>query len=385
MRILCITLNHADVNGGTTVAVSNFAHALDADILSFTFESLIPKALHGARITHIPVPNTLMGRRYGSPRLHHLRQAGELAGGYDVMICHMLFRHHNDWVTRLRKPYFIVPHGSLDPYAFTYRRLPKELWLLTVGRRYFRGAEAVIFATRREQQKAFRGIGADKVKVIHWPVECPASEDSGRAEVRMRLGIAEDEKLLLFLGRLHAMKHPLETIEAFALAAQPDTHLVIVGPEDQYTVHALQTVAARCGARNVHVEGPVFGDGKWKMLHAADGYISLSERENFGFSAAEAMCAGLPMILSPGNDLAYELAGEECCWRLETKTREEAAQAIRAFASSKPEILRQMGECGKRWILANASFGRFRSQLREVVFSAADGGERSSINRKSSK
>jgi glycosyltransferase involved in cell wall biosynthesis len=369
MRSLCVTLNYADVWGGTTVSVSNFAHALDADIISFTFESLISTALHGAGIIHVPVPDSLAGRRYSRPRACELRQVTELARSYDVIVCHMLFRYHDDWTTQLGKPYFIVPHGSLDPYAFTYRRLQKELWLLACGTRFFRRAQAVIFATRRESQKAFRGIGSDKAQVISWPVEAGVSRGPGRDEVRDRLGIPKNDKMLLALGRLHSMKRPMETIEAFALAAQEGVHLVIAGPEEQYSARELQTFATQCGARNVHVQGPVFGDAKWGMYRAADGYISLSKRENFGYSVGEAMCMGLPMILSPGNDLAYEFAGEECSWTLATETREEAADAIRAFAQSSPEVRRQMGERGKRWILTNATKDIFRSRLRELVFS----------------
>ena len=98
------------------------------------------------------------------------QQAAELARNYDVIVCHMLFRYHNDWATRLGIPYFVVPHGSLDPYVFSYRRLQKELWMLACGTRFFR-AEGVIFATQRESQKVFRGIGSDKAHVINWPVE----------------------------------------------------------------------------------------------------------------------------------------------------------------------------------------------------------------------
>jgi glycosyltransferase involved in cell wall biosynthesis len=367
VRALCVTLNYADISGGTTKSVSNFAKALSADVLSFTSESLIPSARHGSGITHIPISDSLLGRLYGLPLSHQIRRATQLARSYDVIICHMLFRYHNEWVARLGKPYYIVPHGSLDPYVFGYRRLRKELWLSTIGARAFRRAEAVIFATRREQQKAFRGIGSDKAKVICWPVPKDVGEGLGRAEVRRNLGIVENDKVLLFIGRLHSMKRPVETIEAFAQANQDGIHLVIVGPEEQYTVSELQSAAMKCGARNVHIQGPVFGDAKWDLYRAADCYISLSARENFGYTVAEAMSAGLPVILSPGNDLGHELVGQECGWMLGTDERDEAVHAIRIFGDLNPEALKRMGERGKRWITANASFERFQSQLLELI------------------
>jgi glycosyltransferase involved in cell wall biosynthesis len=367
MKILCVTLNHTNVWGGTTTTVADFTRALDADILSFTSESLIHAARHGKGIHHIPVPDSFLARKYLRPQADQLRLATEFARGYDLLICHMLFRYHNDWVTRMGKPYYIVPHGALDSWVFTYRRLQKELWLRLVGKRYFRGAEAVIFATRREQQKAFRGMGSDKARIISWAATEVPDQGPSRVDVREQLGIRENEKMLLSIGRLHSMKRPLETIEAFAQAAEGDMHLVIVGPEEEYSLSELQAAAKRFGARNVHVMGPVFGNTKWGIYRAADAYISLSERENFSHTLAEAMYAGLPAILSPGNDLAHDVVGEECFWLMETNTNEEAVRKIKAFARSDQEDRRQMGERGKRWIMTNAAFDRFRSRLSDLM------------------
>jgi len=370
MRVLCVTLNHTDAWGGTTTSVTDFARALDADILSFTSESLIPTARHGKGIYHIPVPDSFMGRQYLRPRAADLRQATELARGYDVIISHMLFRYHTQWIIRLRKPYYIVPHGSLDPWVFTYGRLQKELWLRLVGARYFQKAEAVIFATRKEQQKAFLGLGSSKAKIINWGVTKAPDQELDREKVREQLGIGENEKMLLFIGRLHSMKRPLETIEAFAQAAENGMYLVIVGPEEQYSVSELQEASRRCGTSNVHVLGPLFGNAKWEMYHAADAYISLSERENFSYTLAEAMCMGLPTILSPGNDLVHEVVGEECSWILETNCRDEAVRAIQAFGRTDLKDCHQMGERAKSWIMKNATFDHFRSRLRELVLSS---------------
>lgn len=367
MRVLNITLNHADAWGGTTVAVSNFAKALGADVLSFTSEPMLPTARHGLGITHIPVPDSLPGKLYGLPRTGDMRAAWEMAQSYDVLICHMLFRHHTNWVQETGKPYFVVPHGSLDPYVFTYRRLRKELWLNLFGKRYFRGAEAVVFATRRERQKAVHGIGSDNGRVICWPVEEPPRGGPSRDEVRAKLGIPEGDRALLFLGRLHSMKRPVETIEAFVQAAVEGVHLLLAGPDEEFSASELQAVARRSGAKNVHVLGPVYGPAKWGLLRAADGYISLSMRENFGFAMAEAMSMGLPLILSQGNDLGCEVKQEGCSWTVGADIQGDAARAIQAFARSSPDRLHEMGARGRRWILSNANFDRFEERLRALV------------------
>jgi glycosyltransferase involved in cell wall biosynthesis len=97
----------------------------------------------------------------------------------------------------------------------------------------------------------------------------------------------------------------------------------------------------------VHLIGPVYGCDKHRYLDAADAYISISHRENFNFTAAECLASGLPVILSPGNDLAYDLADVECGWMLRDGDPPEAA--IAAAARSDAELLRAMGRNGRVW------------------------------------
>jgi len=367
MRVLNVTLDFMDAAGGTTLAVADFADALNADVLSFTAESRLTEARHGTGITHIPVPESLSGRWYGRPRPADRKAALKLARSYDVLVCHQLYRYHAGFCLQTGKPYFIVPHGSLDPYVFTYRRLLKEIWLNAIGNRFFHHAEAVVFATGREQEKAFRGIGTDHAKVINWAVEEATGRGPCRAETRASLGIPDDARVLLFIGRLHSMKRPQETIEAFARAAAKNLHLVMAGPEDQFTVKELRAVAERCGVKNIRILGPVYGDAKWGLFRAADGYISLSIRENFGYTMAEAMSHGLPMILSSGNDLGYEVKEQNCSWMLSGETQEEAVIAIRQFAEESQNRLLEMGGRGKCWIMKHATFPRFRQSLQDLI------------------
>jgi hypothetical protein len=53
--------------------------------------------------------------------------------------------------------------------------------------------------------------------------------DTVRTAFRAAHNIPADAPLLLFVGRLHAVKRPRETIEAFCRAAPPRSHLVLAG------------------------------------------------------------------------------------------------------------------------------------------------------------
>jgi glycosyltransferase involved in cell wall biosynthesis len=290
----------------------------------------------------------------------------------DLIFCHKLFRFHNDWVCRtagrLGIPYCVVPHGGLDPYVFTYRRLRKAMWMWSLGRKFFAGAAGFLFATRREKEKAAVRLARQQSWVINWPVPRPepSAGSVSREDTRARLGATPSERILLFLGRLDSMKRPLETISAFGLAKVTGTHLVIAGPDDGYSKTDLEDFARRNGVDNVHVLGPLYGPAKWEVYRAADAFINLSARENFGFTVAEALAAGLPVLLSPGNDLIGDIRDTQCGWFLEDDGETSAAEAIRSFAATPSEALRQMGARGEGWAQRNTSIKRFQSSLLDL-------------------
>lgn len=372
MKTVNVTLDYASVTGGSAESVRQFEEAVGATTISFTSRELLPQAVRAPHVVHIPFEASRLGSAYARPDQAALQAAEQALHGAGLIFCHKLFRFHNDWVYRtarkLRIPYCIIPHGSLDPYVFTYRRLRKAFWMATLGRRFFTTSSGLIFATQREREKAQPRIGGCRNWVVNWPLPGGGPPDDGgaREETRSRWAVAPGERVLLFLGRLHPMKRPLETIAAFAQARASGAHLVMVGPEDAYSAADLRAVAQQHGNNHVHVTGPAYGREKWNLYQAADAFINLSARENFGYTVAEALAAGLPVLLSPGNDLVADIRHTECGWFLNDDAPASMAEAIREFASAPTGRLREMGARGKAWALANTSAERFRANLMTV-------------------
>ena len=93
--------------------------------------------------------------RYVSrPALANVRQLCKAA---DILFVHLLYRHHAIVAAELAKefdkPLVIVPHGSLDPYCFSYRGIVKKLWLRHY-RELLTQRTTFLFATDQEAQKA---------------------------------------------------------------------------------------------------------------------------------------------------------------------------------------------------------------------------------------
>ena len=135
-----------------------------------------------------------------------------------------------------------------------------------------------------------------------------------RRELRDRLGIAADDFVVLFVGRLsfHGKAHPTPMYMAMERAARQvrdrTTHLLLAGQfsNDGIAREFREGAAQFCGSAPTHFldgsEGPQ-GPTILSAMQAADIFVSLSDniQETFGLTPVEAMAAGLPCVVSDWN------------------------------------------------------------------------------------
>jgi glycosyltransferase involved in cell wall biosynthesis len=305
-----------------------------------------------------------------------MAEAEALISKARLVSVHSFWRWHIPWIHKVCRrhgvPYWYVPHGGLDPYVMQGRdALVKRAFLACPGRAFLRDAATVICSTAREAEKARPFVGHDRAEIVHWPLDDddfrPRDPDR-RAANRARLGIPSDALVFLYLGRLSPMKRPLETIAVFAKSAPPHAHLLVTGNDFGVTAAECRAVAAQAGvAERVHVTGPCYGTEKAGLLDASDVYISLSQRENFNFTAAEALAAGLALILSPGNDLAPDLSGLPGMIRLADNSPVAAADAIAAAAGMTQEAIAGGATTRTAWAARHLASKAFASRIREAA------------------
>lgn len=374
-RNLIVGLDLFRSSGGPSKTIKAFRDALDANVYSFVDPrqmAIEPFAVEGT--IGVPASSLPLARQLRIPRLSAARTFIKQITQSRFVSCHSFYRYHNFLVYRFWKqariPYWFVPHGVLDPWVMTYGSVQKKLFWQTIGKRFLADASTVIFATEAERDKAAAQFDLPAADVIPWPVDLVdiTYREDARRRIRQKLGIGEDDRVLLYFGRLHHMKRPLETIEVVAKAGIENLHLVIVGNEHTVSFDDCRR-AARSGniQKCVHLVGPVYGESKYDYLHASDAYISLSHRENFNHTAAESLAAGLPVILSPGNDLQSMLESANCSWGLPENTVDDAVEMIRRFSKMDISEVRAMGARGRKWVGDNLSFNRFAAKIRAVA------------------
>jgi glycosyltransferase involved in cell wall biosynthesis len=209
--------------------------------------------------------------------------------------------------------YVIEPIGMFTPIVRSFWM--KRMYHFILGKRLLQGASNVVATSDQEiEELVAGGIPRRKVMLRRNGVETPESWPA-RGEFRQAHGISSDSKLVLFLGRLSVKKSPDLLLRAFAEFLKrshgtPPT-LVYAGPDESGVQAELDRLATQLGIRtNVQFTGPVFGQGKWAAYRDADVFVLPSQNENFGNTAAEAVAAGTPVIVTEQCGIAPLLANE---------------------------------------------------------------------------
>lgn len=383
MRAWNICLTHDPAFGGLTRAIDEFSRAMTAPILSFD-DGRRDRSMLADGAVRVPAGTGLFTRDCHRMSPSAASQAEATLGAAELLVVHSLFRAHAPWAERLAARrgcrYWAVPHGCLDPFTLRHHWLAKRLWLLKDGRRFLARANRVIFSSTRSADKARKWITPSARTVIHWPVDAPPRVDLAdiRNRFRARIGIASDAPLLVFLGRLHSIKRPIETVRAFCIATPPACHLAIIGGEGNLRIADVEQAVPEACRQRVHLLGWLSHAEAADALLASDGFVSLSFQENFGYSAAEAIASGRPVILSSGHDLAHEMPKTPdgrlaCGWLIPDDSSRSAREAIgewgRLAVGSGQAVsqLAEMGRVGRQWAADTLSFERFRNQLLSLV------------------
>jgi len=216
-----------------------------------------------------------------------------------------------DACLRRKIPYVLEPIGMFVPIVRSLQL--KRIYHAVFGRRLFEEASAVIATSEQEvEELAKGGVAREKIALRRNGVETPGSWPE-RGTFRKGLGIAADAKIILFLGRLSEKKSPDMLLKAFAsllTEGDPNTlRLIFAGPDEGGMKARLTEMVGQLGVGSqVQFAGPIFGDAKWAAYRDADVFVLPSQNENFGNTAAEAMAAGTPVVVTERCGIAPLLA-----------------------------------------------------------------------------
>ena len=157
----------------------------------------------------------------------------------------------------------------------------------------YRRFDAVFALSENGGATKLRSYGVDPVDIVPRGVELGDFSPSRRdSRLRRSLGLAGDQPLLIYVGRLDVEKKPQVVVEAFRdLPESLGARLVLLGEGP------LREDIAALGDPRIVTPGFVRDRRELsRWLASADIYVSGMANETFGVSIVEAQASGLPVI-----------------------------------------------------------------------------------------
>jgi glycosyltransferase involved in cell wall biosynthesis len=328
MNLLQIIGSMDPRTGGTCQAVRNLA--LQAVEQGHTMEVISMDDPHADFLRQESIPIHALGRGRG-PWAYNRALApwlDENLSRFDAVVLNGLWLYPGFALMRTAQkpdapPYFIFPHGMLDPW---FQRAPERRfkavrnWLhwKLVEHRIVQKAAALLFTCAEELRLArgtFRPYQPQREINVGFGINPPpAVQPAMAAAFADKCPGLNDRPFFLFLGRIHPKKGVDLLIQAYAAVygksfangqtsgpnPLPAPCLVIVGPglETEYGKQ-MQALAARlCPPGSVFWPGMLTGDAKWGALYQAEAFTLMSHQENFGMAVAEALACRTPVLIS---------------------------------------------------------------------------------------
>jgi D-inositol-3-phosphate glycosyltransferase len=181
-------------------------------------------------------------------------------------------------------------------------------------------ADRLVASTDEEAGELVTLYGADPARVVtvHPGVDLDTYRPGSRADAKKMLGLAPDDVLLLFVGRIQPLKAPDVLVRAAAALVERDPALrdrlvvgVVGGPSGTGTrdPERLDALARDLGIHDVvRREPPVAPDRLVAYYRAAEAVVVPSYNESFGLVALEAQACGTPVVATDVGGLRTAVA-----------------------------------------------------------------------------
>jgi glycosyltransferase involved in cell wall biosynthesis len=303
---------------------------------------------------------------------------------YDAVIVHGIWQYNSFGVWRALRgtatPYFVFPHGMLDPWfkrTYPLKHIKKLLYWPWAEYRVLRDAAAVLFTSEEERRLARESFSLYRCKevVVNYGTAAPALDlESAREDFFRDFPNLRGQHFLLFLGRLHVKKGCDILIEAFAALLSSSgrnapLHLVLAGPcaDEEYLLHLKQLAAAATkDDGSITFTGMLTGNRKWGAFSAAEAFVLPSHQENFGIAVAEALSCGTPVLISNKVNIWREIEADQAGY-VENDDLAGTTALLKRWVATAADIRAAMQDSAKECFARRFEIERATDSLLKVL------------------
>lgn len=272
---------------------------------------------------------------------------------YDVVDNHYLFSYAPTCAAAIARhrgvPYTIRTMGQLSPWALAQSQSKKRIYTALIERHNLNRAAAIHCTTEAEAEDV-RNFGiSTSTATLPLGVNPPIQQPDAKKRLREQYHLPEHIPIVLYLSRLHYKKRPDLLLESLGIlkAKEVDFHAIFAGSGDNDYLAQLQNLSASLGiADRVSFPGLMVGQEKDLLVQGSDLFVLPSFSENFGIAVAEALISGLPVVITPGIQIAAEIKAANAGLVVEGEVEALSNAIIQVLAS--PQLRHKLSNNGQQ-------------------------------------
>jgi glycosyltransferase involved in cell wall biosynthesis len=266
---------------------------------------------------------------------------------------------------RAGTPYVLSFHAQLTFKGEQMRReLSRRLFDQTFGKNLIKDASKLHALTKFEaSQFVQNGIDKERIAVIPngvAPEEFADPPPPGRFRELFEI---EEEKLILYIGRIHARKGLDFLVRAFSILAKyrADVRLVIAGPDFGY-LNALEEIVA-----GLDLNGKILFTGTLNRTEVLAAYndaavvVYSTLQEGSPIVPLEAAVMARPLVVSDDPSMDF-VRKENCGLVVKYGDVAQLAEALDTILEDS-ELARKLGQNGKNAVLNNFTWSKIAEKI----------------------
>lgn len=313
MKILQVVPYFTPKRGGDVAVCYNISkhlaergHSVTIITTDFEFDQDYAKTLEEKGIQVIPFHCTInLSLFLISPSMNTWLKSN--LKNYDLAQVHAYRCYQNIilryYAKKFKIRYILQAHGSILP-AYQ-KRLIKRIFDFLFGYSILNDASKVLALTKTEiEQYKKYGVNRNKIELIPNGVDLlEYSNLPNKGAFKKKYGIADNQKIILYLGRIHKNKGIDILISSFAELVKKldDVKLVVVGPDYGFIDDLKkQTTQLKIKEKVLFID-PLFGKNKIEAYVDADIFVTPTY-SGFPVTFLEACACGIPIVTTNKGD-----------------------------------------------------------------------------------
>jgi len=268
-------------------------------------------------------------------------------------------------------PIVFQPHGSFKSSSPSgrLRKLSRIFIDKLYAEKVFKKVSKMVALSYMEAEQ-YKAMGVPEEKIAIIPNGIDLSEYANlpaKGSFRKKFNMDEDEKIVLYLGRIHRIKGIGILVKAFADVVEKlnDVRLVVVGPDDGYLGELKALIKALRIEDKVLITGPLYGEDKLEAYVDADVYVLPSRYETFPMGLLEAYACGKPVIASKIDGLKNLVKNGATGLLFDPRNIRELANSILYLVNNDYKA-REIGLRGKQFVKENFTIEKVADKLEQL-------------------